>query len=188
MRVIHAFATLFVVMAFLTLGSLFLMVALHLLSAQDAIAKVQEIYSDPWKSFQTGIVGLIFIFAGLTFAKWLVKGNRQTEALILRGETGPIVVYLSALEDLVKKVLKHFSLVKEWKAKVLLDGKDVEVKLRLVLWSGGDVPALLNSIQQEITERFRKVLGSESRIEISCDIVRIEESQIDVEEEGAITV
>lgn len=187
MKVVNAFATLFAVMSFLTLGSLTLMVALHLLSLEDAVVKIQEIYASPWRSMQMGMVGLLFIFVGLSFAKTLVKRGRQTEALIFQGEIGPIVVSVTAIEDVIKKVLKRFMLVKEWKTKTLIDGRDVEVKLRLVLWSGGDVPSLLSGIQQEIRDRLRKILGSECRVEIFCDVIRIEESRLEVED-GTITV
>lgn len=187
MKVINAFATLFAVLSFLTLGSLTIMVALHLLSLEDALARIQEIYASPWRSLQMGMTGLLFIFVGLTFAKMLIKRTRQTEAVIFQGEIGPIVVSATAIEDLIKKVLKRFHLVKEWKTKTSIDGRDIEVKLRLVLWSGGDIPSLLSGIQQEIRDRLRKVLGPDCRLEIYCDVIRIEESQLEVEE-GTVKV
>ncbi len=182
MKVINAFATLFAVLAFLTLGSLAVMVALHLLSLEDALARIQEIYANPWRSLQMGMTGLLFIFVGLTFAKLLIKRTRQTEALIFQGEIGPIVVSATAIDDIIKKVLKRFHLVKEWKSKISIDGRDIEAKLRLVLWSGGDVAQLLGGIQQEIRDRLRKVLGTECRLEILCDVIRIEESQFEISE------
>lgn len=181
MKVVHAFATLFAVLAFLTLGSLLLMVGLHLLSQADAVLKIQQIYTSPWRSIQTAMVGLLFILVGLTFAKMLIKRSRQTDALVFQGEIGPIVVSITAIEDIIKKVMKRFSLVKEWKTKTLIDGRDVEIKLKLILWSGGDVPGLLGTIQQEIRDRLRKVLGAGCTLEIFCDVIRIEESQLDLE-------
>lgn len=182
MKVINAFAQLFAVLSFLTLGSLTIMVALHLLSFEDAVNRIQEIYASPWRSLQTGMVGLLFIFVGLTFAKMLVKRGRQTEALIYQAEVGPIVVSIAAIEDIVKKVLKRFPLVKEWRPKTLIDGRDVEIRLKLVLWSGGVVPELAANLQEEIRERLQKILGRESRIEIHCDVARIEESQLEAAE------
>ena len=187
MKVVNAFATLFTVLAFLTLGSLLLMVALHLLAVQDAMTRIQEIYSNPWRSIQTGSLGLLFILVGLTFAKMFIKRGRESEVIIFQGDLGPIVISVGTIEDLVKKVIKRFSLVKEWKNKTLIDGRDVEIRLRLVLWSGGDVPALLNSVQQEIRDRLRKILGPEGQLEIRCDVVRVEESQLDLRE-GAMIV
>lgn len=183
MKVVNAFATLFAVLAFLTLGSLMVMVSLHLLSLDDALLKVQEIYNNPWRSLQIGMVGFMFIFVGLAFAKMLIKRSRQTEALVFQGELGLIVVSATAIEDIVKKVLKRFHLVKEWKTKITIDERDVEIKLRCVLWAGGDVPSLLSTVQQEIQGRLRKILGPESQIEIFCDVIRIEESELDVEGE-----
>lgn len=158
------------------------MVSLHLLSLEDALQRVQEIYSNPWRSLQTGMIGLLFIFVGLALAKVLIKRGRQTEALVYQSEMGPIVVSVTAIEDIAKKVLRRFSLIKEWKTKVSIDNRDVEVKLRLVLWSGGDVPELLARVQTEVRERLQKILGSGCRLEIYCDVFRIEEAQLEVEE------
>lgn len=182
MKVINTFASLFGVLAFLTLGSLLLMVALHLLSLEDALARIQELYMSPWRSLQTGMLGLLFIFVGLAFAKILVKRGRQTEAMVYQSEMGPIVVSVTAIEDIIKKVLKRVSLIKEWKTKVLIDERDVEVKLRLVLWSGTDMPGLLAKVQDDVRERLQKILGKGCRLEIYCDVVRIEESELEVEE------
>jgi len=181
MKVINAFATLFAVLSFLTLGSLALMVALHLLSLEDALTRIQEIYSSPWRSLQMGMIGLLFIFVGLTFAKMLIKRGRQTEAVVVQGEMGPIVVSTVAIEDVIKRVMKRFSLVKDWKSKIMIDGRDAEIRLRLVLWSGGDVPSLLGGVQKEIRDRLHKILGPESKIEVFCDVVRIEEPSLEVE-------
>ena len=181
-KIINASATLFTVLAFLTLGSLLLMVGLHLLSVEDAVLRIREIYSNPWRSLQTGAVGLLFIFVGLTFAKMFVKRGRETEAIIFQGEMGPIVISITTIEDMVKKVLRRFSLIKEWKVKAVIEGRDIEIKLRLVLWSGENVPSLLGAIQQEVRDRIRKIIGPEGRLEILCDVIRVEESELGMEE------
>ena len=182
MKVINASATLFAVLAFLTLGSLLLMVGLHLLSAEDAVVHIRAIYSSPWRSLQTGGLGLLFIFVGLSFAKMFIKRGRETEAIIFQGEIGPIVISTTTLDEMTKKVLRRFSLVKDCKVKTGIDGRDIEIKLRLTLWSGENVPSLLSSIQLEIRDRIRKVIGPDGRLEVLCDVIRIEESQLDIEE------
>ena len=182
MKIVNASATLFAVLAFLTLGSLLLMIGLHLLSVEDAILRVREIYANPWRSLQTGALGLLFISVGLTFAKMIIKRGRGSDAIIFQGEIGPIVISIMTLEDMVKKTLRRFSLVKDWKVKTMIEGRDLEIKLRLTLWSGENVPSLLNSIQQEIRDRIRKVIGQEGQLEIICDVVRVEESQLGVQD------
>ncbi|HXV27542.1 MAG TPA: alkaline shock response membrane anchor protein AmaP [bacterium] len=175
MKVVNAFAQVFSIFAFLTIGSLLMMVALRILSMNDAMLKVRELYANPWQSVQTGIVGICFISVGLIFVKMIVKRGRQTDAIIYQSETGPVMVSVAAIEDIVKKVLKRFHLIKDFKIKTLFHGKNVEIRLRLVLWSGGQIPELLGDLQEQIRLRVKKLFGSESRIEISCDVQRVEE-------------
>lgn len=178
MKIISAFTYVFAVFSFLTLGSLMMIVALHILTADQAVLKLQEIYHSPWQSLRTGFVGLLFMLVGLSFAKTLVKQGRQTDALIIRGENGPLVMPVNMIEDVIKKVVKKFHLVKEVKIKVVIKGKALEVKMRLVLWSGGRVPDLLVELQEEVRSRIFKVLGEDIKIELICDVQRIEEHEM----------
>ena len=57
MKVSNAFAQIFAIFALLTLGSLMILVSLHLLAFDDAILKVQEIYQSSWRSVQVGGLG-----------------------------------------------------------------------------------------------------------------------------------
>lgn len=176
MKVLQFFVQVFTILAFLILGSLMLIVSFHILSFEDAISQLRQMY-EPLHSFQTGLLGVSFISVGLFFARALLKQRRQSEALIYQSGIGPMVVSITAIEDVVKKVLKRFHLVKEWKTKVLIRGKDVEIKLRMVLWSGARIQALLGEIQEEIQSRAGKMLGPEIHLEIICDVQRIEDHE-----------
>jgi heme/copper-type cytochrome/quinol oxidase subunit 1 len=175
LKIFNAFAHIFAIFAFLTIGSLLMIVAFHILTLADAQRQIQEFYMSPWHSTKTAFAGLVFISVGLTFSRMLLKKRRQEEALIYQSEIGPIVVSVTAMEDVIKKVLKRFHLVKEWKTKVMIQEKDVEIKLRLVLWSGGKIQDLLIEIQEDVRLRIRKLLGNESKLEITCDVQRIED-------------
>lgn len=180
MKVVNAFAHVFAIVAFLTLGSLLIIVSLHILSVEDAIFKIREVYASPWRSFQTGLGGLLFIMVGLGFAKMVVKKGRESETLIFQSEIGPIVVSVTAIEDVVKKVLKRFHLVKEWKVKTLLQGKDVKIKIRLVMWTESGLTALLAEIQEEVRARVKKLLGRTNGVEVACDVHRIEDHEAEL--------
>ncbi|HOW58941.1 MAG TPA: alkaline shock response membrane anchor protein AmaP [Candidatus Omnitrophota bacterium] len=176
MKVANAFAFLFSVFSFLTLGSLLLIVSLHLLSFDDAILKVQEIYQNPVRSVQSGVVGMVFIILGLMFAKMLVKEGRPNEAIIFQGESGPVVVSSKTIENTAIKAIKRFSLVKNCKVKVILSGKNVEIRLRLVLWSGANVSTFLAEVQQEVLNREKRLLGPDSILAVTCDVRGIDDA------------
>ena len=175
MKVVNVFAHVFSICAFLTLGSLLLIVSLKLLSLDEAVLRLKEIYASPWKSFEFGIMGLAFITVGLVFARILIKKGKETDVLIYRTEAGPILVSGGAMEDIAKKVLRRFSLVKDSKIKVLINGKNVDFRVRLILWSGGHVQQLLLDIQREIRIRVIKLIGEDCHLELSCDVIGVEE-------------
>lgn len=177
MKPFNVFAHVFAIFAFLTLGSLLLIVSVHILTVEDAIAQLTQLYDSPWRSLQSGILGFVFIGVGLGFTRMLLKKRRQAEALIFQSEIGPIVISSTAIEDTAKKILKKFYLVKEAKIKTFIHEKDVELKVRLVLWSGGRIQALLMEIQEEMRARVRKLLGPENKLEITCDIQHIEDHE-----------
>lgn len=176
MKVTNAFAQLFAILAFLTLGSLMIIVSLHLLAFNDAILKVQEIYQSSWRSAQVGVVGLVFIVLGLAFAKMLVKAGRPNEAVIFQSEIGPMVVSSSTLANAAARAVKRFPLVKNVKVKVNLIGRNVEIKLRLVLWAGGHVSTVLSELQSEVQQRVKRLLGPDNPLTVICDVKGIEES------------
>ena len=180
MKPFNVFAHVFAIFAFLTIGSLMMIVAFHILTLPDAIHQLQQLYEKPSRSFQTGSVGLSFIVVGLFFTRMLIKKRRPAEALIFQSEIGPIIVSITAIEDVVKKVLKRFHLIKDWKTKTLINGKDVEIRLRLVLWAGGRIQDLLTEIQEETKQRVRKLLGAENRLEVVCDVQRIEDHEVNL--------
>ncbi|HOW87454.1 MAG TPA: alkaline shock response membrane anchor protein AmaP [Candidatus Omnitrophota bacterium] len=184
MKVASAFAQLFAILAFLTLGSLMIIVSLHLLAFDDAILKVQEIYQSSWRSGQVGVVGLIFIGLGLAFAKMLVKSGRPNEAIIFQSEVGPMVVSAATLGNAAAKAIKHFPLVKGVKVKVNIIGKNVEIKLRLALWAGGHVPTVLSELQQEVQQRVKRLLGAENQLTVICDVKEIDEAGTGLQDFG----
>lgn len=177
MKVTSAFAQLFAIFSFLTLGSLLIIISLHLLAFDDAILKLQEIYQNPWRSVQVGVVGLVFIVLGLAFSKALVKSGRPNEAVIFQSEIGPVVVSTNAIEIAALKAVKRFSLVKTVKVKVDINGKNVEVKLRLTLWSGSQVSSLLAELQQEVLARIKRLLGPENIVTVTCDVKGFEDNE-----------
>lgn len=174
MKVFNFFSHVFSIFSFLTIGSLLILVSLHILSYDDAVFKLQTIYENPWLSLQTGCVGFLFITVALGFTKMLVKKGRESDALIAESPRGPVVVSVGAMEDSIRKVIKRFNLVKDVRIKMTIKTKEVSVLLRLTLWSGGKVPELLSEVQREVYLRLRKLLGDLNKVQVACDVVKIE--------------
>ena len=104
---------------------------------------------------------------------------------VVSSEIGPMVVSANTLGNTAVKAVKHFPLVKSVKAKVNINGKNVEIKLRLVLWAGGHVPAVLAELQQEVQQRVKRLLGPENPLTVICDVKGIDDVGSGLQDLGA---
>lgn len=173
MKLINLFVQVFAVFAFLTIGSLMIIVSLHVLTMEDALLKVQEIYENPWQALQMGITGIFFIFTGLIFAKALVKKARRTDDVILYGKWGYVTVSIKAIDDLVRKSLKKFDVVREMQIETDIDGNRLKVVTNLSVLAGWNLPELVNTIQNELSDRLTRMLGTGVELELIVNIIKI---------------
>ena len=173
MKIVNVFVHIFAVFSFLTVGSLMIIVSLHVLSMEDALLKVQYIYDDPWKSLQTGVTGILFIFVGIILSKSLVKLIRRDDEVVLYGKWGYMTVSLRAIDDLVKKVLQRFDVVKEVKTETEVEGNNLKIIAHLSVVSGWNLPELIDVIQNDISGRINKMLGGGIQLELAVNVTKI---------------
>ena len=176
MKIVNVFVYIFAVFAFLTVGSLMIIVSLHVLSMEDALLKVQYIYDDPWKSLQMGSTGVLFIFVGLILSKTLVKLIRRDDDVVLYGKWGYMTVSIRAVNDLVQKVLRKFDVIKEMKTETNVNGNKLKIIADVTVVSGWNLPELINAIQNDISGRLTKMFGGEVELELAVNVIKILES------------
>jgi len=173
MKIVNVFVYIFAAFAFLTVGSLMIIVSLHVLSMEDALLKVQYIYDDPWKSLQMGGTGVLFIFVGLILSKTLVKLIRRDDDVVLYGKWGYMTVSIRAVNDLVQKVLRKFDVIKEMKTEINVNGNKLKIIADLSVVSGWNLPELINAIQNDISGRLTKMFGGEVELELAVNVTKI---------------
>jgi uncharacterized alkaline shock family protein YloU len=191
MKVVHFFIHTLSVLVYLTFGSLLLIMALRIVAVGDMVASVRGLYDDFWSSLQIFVIGCLFICVGLTFAKLLIKQARSQNALVYQSRMGRVTVSLAAIEDIVKKTLKKFLVIKDCKIKVNLEDTELEIVMRLTLWSAMNIPDILREVQEEVRSRLNRVVGADYPLEIKAEVVKVEDHQIVDEiprpKEGAVS-
>ena len=65
MKVVHFFIHIFSVLVYLTIGSLLVIMALHIVSIEDVFTAVRDVYGGFWNAAQTFGIGVLFIVTGL---------------------------------------------------------------------------------------------------------------------------
>lgn len=175
MRLSRLFAYVFAAFVFLTIGSLMIIVSLHVLSMEDALLKVEELFESRWQSTRMGIAGLIFVIFGLVFSKLFVKSLKSSDDVILYGKWGTVHISIRMIEALVRKVLRKFEEITALKVSADTNASVLQIKADVSVETGSNVQELMNSIQVEITKKIRKVLGAEIDIDLVLKIGRISE-------------
>lgn len=161
--------------------------SLRIVDIQDVITSIEGVYGSISGGAQTFLLGIIFIFVGLAFARILIKKGQVEDALIFRGTKGMVSISLSALEDVTRKSLKKFLLVKTSVVKCHIEDERLEILVRLTLWSTMNIPGVIRQIQEEIRVKILKLLGQEYDFEIKVDIESIEEHKKSVIDEETLT-
>ncbi len=179
MKVVHSFIHIFSVLVYLTIGSLLVIMALHIVSMEDVFTAVREVYGGFWKATQTFGIGVLFIITGLAFAKLLIMRARSDDSLVYQSEMGRITVSLAAIEDIARKAIKKFLVVKECKIKTNLQDAELEIILKLTLWSSLNIPDLIRDVQEEVRQKLVRVLGMEYPLQIKAEVVKVEEHRVD---------
>lgn len=180
MKFISVFIDVFCIFALLTLGSLMMMVAFHILPMEDALIQIQAIYDSAGQSFQLGLTGSLFIFSGLMLSKTLLKKTRKDDDFfIVDGETGRLTVYYATLNDLVGRILKRFEEVRFKSASSLQsrDGLKIEIEAEAV--TSTDLSGLSGRIQRDVGERVIKLLGQKIPVVISVHFTKITGTVLD---------
>ena len=174
MKVINFFIQVFSIFAFLTIGSLMIIVSLHVLSMEDALLKVQYVYENPWQSFQMGTTGVLFICVGLIFSKNLVKRTRRDDDVVLYGKWGYVTVSVRAIDDLIRKVLRKFNVVREMQIQTEVEANRLKIVANLAVLAGWNLPELISTIQNELSERLNKMLGGGGvELELIVNVIKI---------------
>ena len=103
MKVVNIFISIFSIFVFLTIGSFLIIVSFHLISQEEALRAVTEVYAEPLRSLQAGLLGALFIFIGLALTRIVLKGTRGSDALVFHGENGTITVSARAIRPVTRR-------------------------------------------------------------------------------------
>ncbi len=173
MRFVLVVIYVFAVFAFLTMGSLFVIVSLHVLTMEDALLKVQEVYENPWLTLRMGASGIMFLVMGLIFSKILVKETWPTKDMVLLGKWGYVSVSTKAIHDVANRCLKKFDFIVEKRIKVHTNGNRLNIAVQTTVASNLNVSELTDTVQAELYRRVNLLLGDGVALDIAIQVRKI---------------
>jgi len=167
------FTSLIYIIASFFTGGLLIMISLgsiEYLQLENAIGLIQS--SDNSRAI-TGLLGLLIILICIkTIQSSLAKVQRE-KTIAFEANYGQVSIGLSAVEDMIRKLLLEFKELKEVKPQVTASKKGLQVTLKVVLSSFTNIPEFTGKIQNLVKERLQTMLGIEEEINIKVEVRKI---------------
>ena len=173
MRFFTGVALLFYVMTISFIGGIVILFVTHTILLNDVTEYLNITYLDMHIRSIVGAVGGALIVLSFVFAR-IISGGRQKERTIaFDNPAGRVSVSLSAVEDLVKRLMYKLSEIKEVRLHIIATKRGIEVEARLVLKADVSIPDITAKLQDLVKNKIQEILGIEETVIVRVHVVKI---------------
>jgi uncharacterized alkaline shock family protein YloU len=166
-------AILFYIFVIWTTGIAVMLFVSHILDLQTIQRLMLMVYFDNQSGAVAGICAGAIMFMSFLLAK-LIYGRRQMERTIaFENPAGGVTVSLTALEDLIKRLIVQMPEVKEIRPYMIANRKGLEVDIKLVLRHEANIPDLTARFQDLVRRKIEEAVGMEGKINIRVHVIKI---------------
>ena len=101
---------------------------------------------------------IIYILASLHFV-WLGLRPARKQAVVQEGQLGEVRIALTAVEDLVDRLIMQNSGIKEVKSKVMMVPQGIGIQVKTMVTPDVQIPEMSQAMQQQIRDKVLEVTG-----------------------------
>ena len=173
MKFIKSLAIIIHTLVFLAIGTGLVFLSMNLFVSGDILNAVDYIYSQPNVKLALGVVGAIFILGGIITAQINLSKMQMEKTIAFENPEGQVTVSLSAIEDFVKKSVRHLTEVKELRSSVTAGKKGINIACKATIFADSNIPEITERIQGIVKSKVRDMLGVEEAINIKIHVTKI---------------
>ena len=123
-----------------------------------------------------GLVGLVAgIVMALSFllAKIIFGGEQKERTIAFDNPSGRVSISLSAVEDMVGRMLQRIPEVKETKPHIHATKRGIEIESRLILRGDVNIPEMTAKLQDMVRSKVQDILGVEETVSVRLHVVKM---------------
>lgn len=140
---------------------------------QDVERVLQLAYSDLQLRMLVGLIAGVLVLLSFMFAR-IILGRQQSERTIaFDNPAGRVTISLTAMEDLIRRLINKSSEVKEVRPLVVAHKKGLDVGIRLVLRSDSNIPEITSKLQEMVRRKVQDTIGIDGVVAVRVDVVKI---------------
>lgn len=154
-------------------GTAVILFVSHVLDLQTIQNLLHMVYFDSQTGAIAGICAGGIMFMSFLLAR-LIYGRRQMERTIaFENPNGGVTVSLTALEDLIKRLIVQMPEVKEIRPYMIATRKGLEADIKLVLRHEANIPEMTARFQDLVRRKIEEAVGMEGKINIRVHVIKI---------------
>ncbi|MCM8799559.1 MAG: alkaline shock response membrane anchor protein AmaP [Candidatus Omnitrophica bacterium] len=154
-------------------GVIFILTAFNLLPLNLINLWSDYLHTNLQAKIVVGGIGLLLILISISFAELILGKIQREKTIAFNNPSGQVTISLSAVEDLIVRLLRSISDIKDVKPNVIATKKGIEIDLRISLRSETNIPELTMSLQDTLRNKIQEILGIEEPITIRVHVVKI---------------
>jgi len=166
-------AIIFYIFVIWATGAAVILFVSHVLDLQTIQRLLLLVYFDDQSGAIAGICAGAIMFMSFLLAR-LIYGRRQMERTIaFENPHGGVTVSLTALEDLIKRLIVQVPEAKEIRPYMIATRKGLEVDIKLVLRHEANIPELTARFQDLVRKKIEDAVGMEGKFNIRVHVTKI---------------
>ena len=173
MRFFTGVALLFYVSLISLTSGIILLFVSHAILLEDVDNYLNVVYADMHVRSIVGGVACALIVLSFLFARVISGGRQKERTIAFDNPSGRVSVSLSAMEDLIRRLMYKLTEIKEVRLHIIATKKGIEVEARLVLKADVSIPDITARLQELIKSKIQETLGIEEAVIVRIHVVKI---------------
>jgi uncharacterized alkaline shock family protein YloU len=154
-------------------GLKLILFALQVFPLKEMISWVETLYQDEQARWLLGGVGLGLLCLNYMFMRTIVGEETRGKTIAFDNPSGRVTVSLSAMEDLVRRLVSREPEVKEVRATITARKRRLEADVRVVLNADSNIPDLTQGLQDMIRNKIQDTIGPEETVVVRMHVTKI---------------
>ncbi len=173
MRILTVLGIFFYAAVIILAGIVLIIFALNFLQPQDINSMLIYVQGNTNSRIVIGLSGLFLILISFSFAQLSFGRFQREKTIAFTTASGEVTIALSAVEDLIRRLVGIIPEIKELRPDVIATKKGIIVNLRVILKREANIPELTSRLQDITRSKIQEVLGIEEQIMIKIHVAKI---------------
>ncbi len=178
MRILIKIAIFFYVIVITVTGIAGLILLAHFVDLSGYEKILAYVYNDPKAGTIAAFTVAAIMIISFVLARIIYGRQEQERIITFDNPLGRVTISLSALEDLIRRMVVRSPQIKEIRPDIASSKKGLKVDIRLVLRSDVNIAELTADLQEMIKRKIQDVIGKEERVTVRVHVIKISTENI----------